>query len=54
MIPASQAHRRAWSPVIVSPVSSEAAFRPPIRVERSMVTTMVAFTPPAAGSLLVG
>ena len=36
------------------PVSSWAAFNPPIRVSTVMVTTTVAATPPACGSRSVG
>ena len=41
--------RRASPALIRPPVSSDAAFRPPISVSRSIVTTTVAGTPPADG-----
>ena len=54
MIPASQAMRRANEAEMTPPVSSWAAFNPPRSESRVMVTTMVAFNPPALGSLLAG
>ena len=47
MIPAPQASRRASPGERWPPVSNDAAFSPPRRVSRVMVTTTVAHTPPA-------
>ncbi len=54
MIPARHASLRARPGLIRWPVSSWAAFNPPIRVSTVMVTTTVAETPPACGSRSVG
>ena len=54
MIPAWQASLRAQLAETWPPVSMQAAFRPPIRVARGMVTTTVAARPPAWGSSVGG
>jgi hypothetical protein len=54
MIPAPQAHFRARPGEIRVPVSSWAARGPPSRVSSGIVTTTVAFTPPACGRWSAG